>query len=89
MLKAVFLTEKKGVKMSPEGYPMSDGMVLFLTIFLLAMAVIWFFLPFAVFGIKSYLKRLDTAAEKANNQLDLIIERIEALEGRPANRPQD
>jgi hypothetical protein len=57
----------------------SPGLAVFVFLFLFVVAVLWFFLPFAVFGIKDYLKRLEFEAKQANQRLEIIEQ---ALQGR-------
>ena len=48
---------------------------LFIVIALLVLAVLWFFLPFAIFGTKDILYQILAALKENNQKLDQLIER--------------
>ncbi|MCX7085436.1 MAG: hypothetical protein NTY69_07830 [Methylococcales bacterium] len=50
------------------------GIGLFWMVFLIALGVLWFLLPFAVFGIKARLDRQILEQEKTNHLLVELIE---------------
>ena len=45
------------------------GVYVFGVIFLIVLAILWFFLPFAIFGTKDRLDRLIAATEQTNREL--------------------
>lgn len=51
------------------------GIGLFWVVFLIALGVLWFLLPFAVFGIKA---RLDTQIVEQERTNQLLVELIES-----------
>ena len=48
------------------------GLYLFVVLFLLVLAVLWFFLPFAIFGTKDKLNELIREAKKTNEELEKL-----------------
>jgi hypothetical protein len=50
------------------------GIGLFWVVFLIALGVLWFLLPFAVFGIKARLDRQIVEQERTNQLLVELIE---------------
>jgi hypothetical protein len=57
---------------NPGGY-MFGGMSTILLIFLFVLAVLWFILPFAIFGTKGKLDELIAETKKTNQQLEILI----------------
>lgn len=49
-----------------------------LVIFLMVLAVLWFFLPFAVFGIKDLLQRIIYAVEANTKATEALHETLKA-----------
>jgi len=45
------------------------GIYLFVALFLLVLAILWFFLPFAIFGTKDKLNELISETKKTNEEL--------------------
>ena len=45
------------------------GIYIFVALFLLVLAVLWFFLPFAIFGIKDKLNELIQETKRTNKEL--------------------
>lgn len=45
-------------------------LVIAITIFLIVMAILWFFLPFAIFDIRRTLKETSGKIDRANDPLD-------------------
>jgi CHASE3 domain sensor protein len=57
----------------------SSGFGLVVVIFLVVLAVLWFLLPFAIFGIKDKLTELIAETKKTNNQLSELKSEIVTL----------
>lgn len=55
------------------------GLYLVVVLFLFFLAVLWFFLPFAVFGTKDKLSELIAETKKTNEQLSDLMSEIKAL----------
>lgn len=49
------------------------------TLGMIALAVLWFFLPFAVFGTKALIKEATAEARKANELLQKIVDQNHVL----------
>lgn len=54
----------------------ATGLMIVFYIFLFFLALLWFFLPFAVFGVKGYLKKLDDRAKVATDTLARIEQQL-------------
>lgn len=52
---------------------------LFVYLFLFLLAVLWFFLPFAIFGIKERLATLIVESQRTNMELSKIAEELAAV----------
>lgn len=52
---------------------------LVLVLFLLVLAVLWFCLPFAVFGVKDRISRLEGQLRAANESIALLTQNTGAL----------
>ena len=52
------------------------GIYLFVIIFLFILAVLWFFLPFAIFGTKDKLNELIRETRKTNEEIAKLREEI-------------
>ncbi len=48
------------------------GIYLFVALFLLVLAILWFFLPFAIFGTKDKLNELIAETKKTNEELEKL-----------------
>jgi hypothetical protein len=57
------------------------GVYLFIVLFLVILAILWFFLPFAIFGTKAKLDLLIQEMKRTNAKLEQLQEQI----GGPAN----
>ncbi|MEW8027814.1 MAG: hypothetical protein AB2806_08755 [Candidatus Thiodiazotropha sp.] len=57
------------------------GLMIVFYIFLFFLAILWFFLPFAVFGVKGYLKKLDDRAKIATDTLARIEQQLSEQRG--------
>ena len=57
----------------------SGGLLFFVWLFLLFLAVLWFLLPFAVFGIKDRLKRMEEAQKDTQRELTKISGHLEEI----------
>ncbi|MBV2138552.1 MAG: hypothetical protein KUF79_17230 [Candidatus Thiodiazotropha sp. (ex Ctena orbiculata)] len=57
------------------------GLMVVVYVFLFFLALLWFFLPFAVFGVKGYLKKLDDKAKIATDTLARIEQQLKDREG--------
>lgn len=55
------------------------GVILFL--FLIVLALLWFFLPFAIFGTKDLLEKLIAENIKTRESIDKLTETIKTKEG--------
>lgn len=55
---------------------LGGGIGIFVALFLLALAVLWFLLPFAIFGTKDKLDELIIESRKTNKQLIVLIETL-------------
>lgn len=56
----------------------AGGVMLVVWIFLLILAVLWFLMPFAVFGSKDLLKKLIEEQRRTNKLLEEAAERARA-----------
>ena len=56
------------------------GFAIFVYIFLLIVAILWFFLPFAIFGLKSRLDALIASSNKTNAYLKAIRKDLKSLQ---------
>ena len=65
------------------GTDTTTSLMFIVYIFLFFLSILWFLLPFAVFGIKGYLKKLDDKAKIATDTLKRIEE---LLAEKPVNR---
>jgi len=63
--------------MEPNMFGSGLGIVIFL--FLIVLAILWFLLPFAVFGIKDRLDNFVTEAKSTNKHLDNLRAEIDEL----------
>ena len=57
----------------------SSGVGLAVVVFLAVLAVLWFLLPFAIFGIKDKLTELIAETKNTNNQLSELKSEIVKL----------
>jgi hypothetical protein len=55
-------------------------------VFLIALAILWFFLPFAIFGIKDKLSALINEARATNEQLAELRSEIASLQQQGSSR---
>ncbi len=69
----------------------SGGLGLILLVFLFILAVLWFLLPFAIFGTKDKLSALIEESQKTNTELARITAELSAMRTDLAQRrpPQD
>lgn len=56
--------------------PFGSGVAFIVITFLLILAILWFFLPFAIFGTKAKLNDLKLELESTNKNLQLILEEL-------------
>jgi hypothetical protein len=56
----------------------SDGIVVVVVLFLFVLAILWFLLPFAIFGTKDKLSELIAETKKTNEQLSERLVRLTA-----------
>ena len=61
----------------------SFGLVI--SLFLLVLAILWFLLPFAIFGTKDKLSELITESKKTNDQLNALRAEIAELKDKDAH----
>ncbi len=52
------------------------GLTIFVVLFLIVLAVLWFLLPFAIFGTKDKLNELINETKRTNEELKKIREEI-------------
>jgi cell division protein FtsL len=52
------------------------GIYLFVVVFLVVLAILWFLLPFAIFGTKPKLDQLIAETRKTNAELERLREQI-------------
>lgn len=52
---------------------LSGGLYVIVFLFLLVLAILWFFLPFAIFGTKDILQKLLAEQILTNKKLDQLI----------------
>lgn len=57
----------------------SDVVVVVVVLFLFVLAILWFLLPFAIFGTKDKLSELIAETKKTNEQLSDLRSEITAL----------
>ena len=55
------------------------GLIIAITLFSLLVAILWFFLPFAVFGMKPRMDKLEAQAKQANETLKEIEKHLFAM----------
>lgn len=75
----------KGIEMGM----MTGGLGLVFTIFAFALAVLWFFLPFAIFGTKDKLAEIIAESKKTNAELARIAAELAATRTAMAPRLPD
>ena len=61
------------------------GIGMFWVLFLVALGILWFLLPFAVFGVKGRLNVLITEQERTNQLLRELIDMNSPLNHLPRN----
>ena len=59
---------------------------LIVILFLFVLAVLWFFLPFAIFGTKDKLAALITESKKTNAELARVVAELAATRAEMAQR---
>jgi uncharacterized membrane protein len=64
----------QGLKMDNGMATGFAGMIMFMTVIGFLLAVLWFFLPFAVFGTKPKIDAAIAEARRANEQLQAIAQ---------------
>jgi hypothetical protein len=64
---------------------LGGGLGLFVGFFLFMLAVLWFLLPFAIFGTKDKLSALILESQRINEQLAGLREDIIAISGKENN----
>lgn len=62
--------------------PFAEVIALFLLIF----AVLWFLLPFAVFGVKARIDKAVSEVQRVNAQLEALIREVQALRDEQPSR---
>ena len=55
------------------------GLVIVIALFLILVAILWFLLPFAVFGMKPRMDKLEVQAKEANETLKEIEKQLLAM----------
>lgn len=68
---------------------MSGGLSLFVALFLFVLAVLWFLLPFAIFGTKDKLAEIIAESKKTNAELARIAAELAATRTAMAPRLPD
>ena len=61
---------------------------LFVYLFLFLLAVLWFFLPFAIFGIKERLVTLIAESQRTNVELSKIVDELSAARAELSQKRQ-
>lgn len=61
------------------------GFYIFVALFLFVLAILWFLLPFAIFGTKDKLNELITESKKTNEHLFAIRSELAALKNNSNN----
>jgi hypothetical protein len=56
------------------GYGFLASLVPLIVLFALVLAVLWFLLPFAVFGIKKRMDRIESRLDTTNALLQLLLD---------------
>ena len=80
-----FFDVYKGIEMGA----MTGGLGLVFTIFAFVLAVLWFFLPFAIFGTKDKLAEIIAESKKTNAELARIAAELAATRTAMAPRLPD
>lgn len=71
-------------------YPFLGGTIGFIVIlFLLILAVLWFFLPFAIFGTKEKLDNIKAEIENTNKILRVIANELSARQSNASGSEKD
>jgi len=60
---------------------LSGGVGLGIALFLLVLAILWFLLPFAIFGTKDKLSELIAETKKTNEQLSALRAEVAEIKG--------
>lgn len=58
-----------------------------IALFLIVQTVLWFLLPFAIFGTKDKLTEIIVQAKKTNSELELITNQLAELRAVLASKP--
>lgn len=61
---------------------LSDGFGLVIFVFMLILGVLWFLLPFAIFGTKDKLSELIAESKKTNEQLSALRAEITEMKAK-------
>ena len=65
---------------------MTGGVGLIVALFLLVLAVLWFLLPFAIFGTKDKLAEIIAESKRTNAELTRIASELAAVRGALASQ---
>lgn len=68
------------------GELLGGGFGVVVTIFLFILAILWFLLPFAIFGIKDKLSELIYESQRTNEQLAALKDQLVTISGRDISK---
>ena len=68
---------------------LGSGFGLFVSLFLFILAILWFLLPFAIFGTKDKLSELILETQRINEQLAGLREDIVAISGKDISKEKN
>lgn len=70
------------------GEILGGGFGMVMTIFLFILAVLWFLLPFAIFGTKDKLSELIHESQRINEQLAALRDQLVTISGRDISKEE-